>query len=153
MSVLTDLIASQVKTSAASSNLGDSVLKGLTDSVVGSITEKAQSTSGIDQLTSLFTGKTAAGSSPVTALATQLFTSKIASKLGLDEKTAKTASALLPTIISSLVSSVSKGKDGVNLQSMISSVGGAVTQETVKNLAADGLKKAAGGLLGKFFKK
>ncbi|MBO7124632.1 MAG: hypothetical protein J6V74_02170, partial [Bacteroidales bacterium] len=80
MSQITDLILKQVQASASGSNLNSNVLDGLTDSIFGSVKEKAQSASGIEQLTSLFTGKTSAESSPVTSLATQLFTKNIVSK-------------------------------------------------------------------------
>ena len=155
MSILTDLIASQVQSSAKGSNLSENVLKGLSDSVLGSVKESAQTSSGISDLTSLFTGKTKAESSPVTALATNLFTDKIASKLKLDASTTKTAAALLPTIISAIVSATKKDKSksgGLDLNSIIASVGGEVAKDSLKNAAASSLKNAAGSLLGKLFK-
>jgi len=81
MSQITDLILKQVQSAASGSNLSSDVLGGLSDSIFGSVKEKAQSASGIEQITELFTGKTSAESSPITSLATQLFTKNIASKL------------------------------------------------------------------------
>ena len=151
MSILTDLISSQVQSSAKGSNLSETVLKGLGDSVLGSVKESAQTSSGISDLTSLFTGKTKAESSPVTALATSLFTAKIASKLKLDASTTKTAAALLPAIVSATKKDKSKS-GGLDLNSIIASVGGEVAKDSLKNAAASSLKNAAGSLLGKLFK-
>ena len=142
MSQITDLILKQVQSSASGSNLGSNVLEGLSDSIFGSVKEKAQSASGIEQLTSLFTGKTSAESSPVTSLAAQLFTKNIVSKLGLDANTTKIATSLLPTIIGKLTSKNS----GLDLTSILSAVGASAGN-------SNGLLGAATGLLGKLFKK
>jgi hypothetical protein len=142
MSQITDLILKQVQASASGSNLNSNVLDGLTDSIFGSVKEKAQSASGIEQLTSLFTGKTSAESSPVTSLATQIFTKNIVGKLGLDANTAKIATSLLPTIIGKLTSKDS----GLDLTSILSAVGASAGN-------SNGLLGAATGLLGKLFKK
>jgi len=143
MSQITDLILKQVQSAAADSNLSSDVLGGLSDSIFGSVKEKAQSASGIEQLTSLFTGKTSAESSPVTSLATQLFTKNIVSKLGLDAGTAQIATSLLPTIIGKLTSKDS----GIDLTSVLSAVGASAAG------GSNGLLGAATSILGKFFKK
>ena len=143
MSQITDLILKQVQSAASDSNLSSDVLGGLSDSIFGSVKEKAQSASGIEQLTSLFTGKTSAESSPVTSLATQLFTKNIVGKLGLDAGTAQLATSLLPTIIAKLTSKDS----GIDLTSVLSAVGASAAG------SSNGLLGAATSILGKFFKK
>ncbi|MBR5433433.1 MAG: hypothetical protein IK117_03270 [Bacteroidales bacterium] len=142
MSQITDLILKQVQSAASGSNLGSDVLGGLSDSIFGSVKEKAQSVSGIEQITELFTGKANAESSPITSLATQLFTKNFASKLGLDASTTQLATSLLPTIIGKLTSKDS----GLDLTSVLSAVGASAG-------GSNGLLGAATGLLGKFFKK
>ena len=69
MSQLSDLILKQVTSAASGSNLGTNVLNGLTDSIVNSLKKTATSQGGVEQLISLFTGKTSAANSSVTALA------------------------------------------------------------------------------------
>lgn len=146
MSALTDVILAQVKETAGK-KLDSNVLGGLSDSILGSVKKSAQSASGIEQLTQLFTGKTAAADSPVTALASKLFKSDAVKKLGLDSKTAELATSLLPTIISSLVSK----KNGLDLTSILSAFGGNSTSS--KSSSKSGLLNTAAGLLGKFLKK
>lgn len=143
MSQITDLILKQVQSAASGSNLSSDILNGLSDSVLGSVKEKAQSASGIEQITELFTGKTSAESSPITSLAKQLFTKNIAGKLGLDDSTIKMATALLPTVLSKLTSKDS----GLDLTSILSAVGASAGG------SSNGLLGAATGLLGKLFKK
>ena len=145
MSQISDLILKQVQSAAAGSNLDNNVLSGLSDSVFGSMKQTAQSASGIEQLTSLFTGKTSAASSPVTSLATQLFTKNVASKLGLDSSTSSMATNLLPVIISSLVSAVSSKSGGIDLGTILSALGG--------KSSSSGLLKTVGSLLSGFLKK
>lgn len=144
MSQITDLILKQVQSAASGSNLSSDVLGGLSDSIFGSVKEKAQSASGIEQITELFTGKTSAESSPITSLATQLFTKNIASKLGLDKTTANLATSMLPTIIGKLTSKDS----GLDLTSILSALGASAAGGSKGNLLG-----AATGILGKLFKK
>ena len=53
------------------------VLNGLTDSIFGSLTQTVTKPGGIEAIKSLLTGKTAAASSPITALAGSLFSNNI----------------------------------------------------------------------------
>lgn len=159
MSAITDIILSQVKESAGG-KLNSNVLGSLSDSIFGSVKQSAQSVSGIEDLTQLFTGKVDAAKSPVTALAGKLFKSDAVKKLGLDSKTADIAIALLPTIISALVSK----KNGLDMGSILGSlVGGQTTttsksgKKTVKkagskNDATGSLLGAAVSVLGKLLK-
>lgn len=165
MSAITDIILSQVKESAGG-KLDSNVLGGLSDSIFGSVLQNAQSASGIEALTALFTGKTDAASSPVTALAGKLFKSDAVKKLGLDSKTVDIAVALLPTIISALVSK----KNGLDMGSILGSLVGGQTsgssttksgkkvtkaggsKTSGKNDAGSGLLGAAVNILGKLLK-
>lgn len=147
MSALTDIILAQVKESAGS-KLDNNILGGLSDSILGSVKQSAQSASGIEQLTSLFTGKTSAAESPVTALAGKLFQSGVAKKLNLDSKTSNLATSLLPTIIGALVNN----KNGLDITSILGAFAGGNTASKKSNNKSDLLGTAV-GLLGKFLKK
>jgi hypothetical protein len=81
-----DFITSQVASAVGSvdvpSNAKNQVLNGLTDSILGSLTQTATKAGGIDQLKGLLTGTTSAAASPITALATNMFSKNILSSLG-----------------------------------------------------------------------
>lgn len=137
MSAITDIILSQVKESAGG-KLNSNVLGSLSDSIFGSVKQSAQSVSGIEELTSLFTGKTDASASPVTALAGKIFKADAVKKLGLDEKTVQLAVALLPTIINALVSK----KNGLDIGSILGAVvGGQTTTKSSKTTTTKSGKK------------
>ncbi|MBO4529394.1 MAG: hypothetical protein IK017_05265 [Paludibacteraceae bacterium] len=127
MSQISDLILKQVQEaasqSASQSDLGSNVLDGLSDSILNSLKQTAKSPNGIEQLTSLFTGNTSAESSPITQLASQIFSSQVAPKLGLSASSANAAAGLLPTIIAGLVSIITKKGSGIDLSSILSSLG------------------------------
>ena len=148
MSQLSDLILKQVASAASGSNLGNNVLNGLSDAIVNSLKQTAKSTGGIEQLMALFTGKTSAANSSVTALASQIFTTQFANKLGLSSSATSSATSLLPTIIASLVSAVmSKKAGGLDLSSILSSLGAASSNSTASKLGY------IAGALVKLFKK
>lgn len=137
MSAITDIILSQVKESAGG-KLNSNVLGSLSDSIFGSVKQSAQSVSGIEDLTSLFTGKTDASASSVTALAGKIFKADAVKKLGLDEKTVQLAVALLPTIINALVSK----KNGLDIGSILGAVvGGQTTTKSSKTTTTKSGKK------------
>ena len=85
MSFITDLIKEKAVDVLGGvslpDNLKEQVLGGVSDSIFGSIKETAGKEGGIDQLVELFTGRESASSSPVTALAGNIFSSNIAKKL------------------------------------------------------------------------
>lgn len=120
-------------------NLKEQVLGGVSDSIFGSIKETAGKEGGIDQLIELFTGRESAASSPVTALAGNLFSSNIAKKLGLSPAVVSTIVPMIPMVIEKFTSSK---KIDVN----------DIIAEVTKAGVADKLKDAAGSLLGGFFK-
>ena len=85
MASISDLILKQVTSSAGKidipAGIKDKVLGGLSDSIVGSLTQTAAKSGGIDMIKELVTGKANAAKSPVTSLATQLFTNNILKKM------------------------------------------------------------------------
>ena len=86
---LSDIILQQVTKNVASSNiqipqnLQQQVLGGLSDSILGSLAKTATVPGGLDQIKNLLTGKADAATSPVTALAGNIFNSNVLSKLKL----------------------------------------------------------------------
>ncbi|MBR0534221.1 MAG: hypothetical protein IJK19_05980 [Bacteroidales bacterium] len=125
-----DILLQQVKKTAGNieipTNVQNTVLNGLSDSIFGSLTQTAMKAGGIDQITSLLTGKANAATSPVTALAGKLFTNNILSKLNLGSMLNGKLSALIPTIIAGL-SSIIKDQDGdgdIDLQDVLITIKG-----------------------------
>ena len=143
MSTLTDLLAKTVASAAQGvdipSNVQSTVLNGLSDSVLKSLTQTATAPGGVDVLKNLFGGKSNAATSPVTALAGKIFANNVLSKLGLGSKTNSALSGLIPTIIGKL-SGLLKDMDGdgdVDLNDIILTLSGAQPKQ-----------KKSGGLLG-----
>ncbi len=143
MSTLTDLLAKTVASAAQGgeipSNVQSTVLNGLADSVLKSLTQTATAPGGVDVLKNLFGGKSNAATSPVTALAGKIFANNVLSKLGLGSKTNSALSGLIPTIIGKL-SGLLKDMDGdgdVDLNDIILTLSGAQPKQ-----------KKSGGLLG-----
>lgn len=148
MASIQDIIAQQVKNLAGGveipANVKDQVLNGLSNSIFGSLTQTALKPGGIDQITQLLTGKAQAATSPITALASNLFGKNIG-KLGLGAL-AGTLTGLIPQIMGSL-SGFIKDQDGdgdVDLQDVLATLKGAG-----KGVGGGLL----GGLLGGIFKK
>lgn len=150
MANISDFILKQVTSAAGKveipSNLKDQVLSGLSDSILGSLTQTASKSGGIDEIKNLLTGKTDAASSSVTALAGKLFSSNILSKLNLGSAGTQ-LSALIPTVVGKL-SNFIKDQDGdgdVDINDIIISLKGSGTSSSLLS-AATGL---LGGLFGK----
>ena len=144
MSFLTDLIkekAGEVLADKISipEGIQEQVLGGISDSIFGSIKETAGKEGGIDQLIELFTGRQEVASSPVTALASNIFGSDIAKKLGLSPEIVNAIVPMIKVIIKKLTSS-----EKIDINDLISEV-------TTSGLT-DKLKDAAGSILGGFFK-
>lgn len=150
MASITDFIAQQVKSAAGNvdipSNLKDQVLGGLSDSVLGSLKQTATSAGGVEQIKNLLTGKISAASSPITALAGNLFKKNVTEKLGLGAL-GGTVSNLIPNIMGGLSNFITdKDGDGdVDFNDIILSLTG--------GSAGGGILGAAKGLLGGLFGK
>ena len=149
MSQLLDLIKNQVAESISdklsiSDNQKNNVFNGVSSSIFDSIKQTASEEGGIGQLMSLFTGKTSASASPVSALAASMFKKNIASKLGLSDSISDMVVKFIPVIIEKFTKKANDD-DGIDVGDLLSSLGGGSS-------LADGLKKAAGGILGGLFK-
>lgn len=152
MASISDLIMQQVKSAAGGvsipSNIKDQVLGGLSDSILGSLTQTATKAGGVEVIKNLFTGKANAASSPVTALAGNLFKKNVVSKLGLGSSLGSTLTALIPGIFGKL-SGIVKDQDGdgdVDINDIIIALTG-------KKSAGSSLLGAATGILGGLLKK
>lgn len=147
MSSIADLIANQVKAAAGGSGLQSNVLSGLSDSVLKSFKQTASSAEGVSQIMSLLSNSSSASTSPITKLASQIFSSQVAGKLGLSSSVTNTATGLLPVIISKLVSAVSSKESGFDVSSILSALGASSSSSSTSTLG-----KLA-GTLGKLFKR
>jgi hypothetical protein len=88
----------------------DQVLNGLSSSILGSLTQTVAKPGGLEEVKNLLTGKINAASSPVTALAGNIFNSNVLSKLNLG-KLAPVLAGLIPGIMTKL-SGIIKDQDG-----------------------------------------
>lgn len=143
-----DLIKSQVAESIKGQidlpkEKENSILEGIGDSILGGLKQSAGESDGLANLTSLFSGQTAAASSPVTKLVQSFFVQNIAPKLGIDSTLANTIQAFLPTIISALTQKTTDG--GLDVGSLLTTLAGGST--------GGNLIEKAGGLLGGLFGK
>jgi hypothetical protein len=149
MANIQDLIQQIVGASATKVNIPadikDQVLGGLSNSILGSLTQTATQAGGLDMIKNLLTGKADAASSPITALAGNLFSDNVIKKLNLGSL-APALTALIPGIMGKL-SSVIKDQDGdgdVDLNDILLSLKGG---------AGAGLLGAATSILGGLFGK
>ena len=150
MANISDLILQQVKAAAGNvqipANVQNTVLNGLSESILGSLTQTATKAGGLDQIKSLLTGQSSAASSPITALAGKLFTNNILSKLNLGSVFNSSLSGLIPQIFGGL-SNIIKDQDGdgdVDLNDILI---------TLKGGKGSSLLGAATSILGSFLKK
>ncbi len=114
MASILDLISGQVNSVAGNvnipSNIKDKVLGGLSNSVLGSLTQTATKAGGVDQIRDLVTGKVSAAQSPVTALAGRIFDNDVLKQLNLGSAGAA-LKGLVPQVMGKL-SNIIKDKDG-----------------------------------------
>lgn len=145
-----DLIKSQVTSQTGGIQIPEqqknTVLNGLTDSIFGSLTQTVAKPGGIDQIKNLLTGKAAAASSPITALAGNLFSNNILKNLNLGSTLNGALSGVIPAIMGKL-SGILKDQDGdgdVDFNDIILTLkGGNKTQA----------QKSGGGILGSILGK
>lgn len=145
MASITDIIAQQVKAQAGGlnlpANLQQTVLNGLSESILGSLTQTATKAGGINLIKEILTGKAnAAAASPVIELAGKIFNGN-AKNMGLDSKLAGSVSAVIPAIMSKL-SGILKDQDG----------DGDVDLNDVLITLQGGGQKKSGGLFGTVLK-
>ena len=152
MSQFSDLLLKQVTSAAGNvnvpSDIKSKVLGGLSDSILGSLTQTATKAGGVDTIKQLLTGKANAATSPVTALAGKLFASNIASKLNLNSATSNALTAVIPVVVSKL-SGIIKDQDGdgdIDLNDIIATLTGGSNGKS-------SLLGAATSILGGFLKK
>ena len=171
---LSDIILNQVTKSVAGSNIQipaevkNQVLGGLSESILGSLTKTAATPGGLDLVKNLLTGKSDAASSPITALAGNLFNSNVLSKLKLGAVGAALL-AFIPKIMGGL-KGIIKDQDGdgdVDLNDILitlkggsgsilgSVLGGALggTKTQTSNAGGSVLGSIAGSVLGGIFGK
>ena len=157
---LSDIILQQVTKNVANSNiqipqnLQQQVLGGLSDSILGSLAKTATAPGGLDQIKTLLTGKADAATSPVTALAGNIFNSNVLSKLKLGAAGAALL-AFIPKIMGGL-KNIIKDQDGdgdVDLNDVLltlkggsGSILGSVLGGVLAGGAAKQQKASTGGL-------
>lgn len=157
MASLADLIAKQVLSSTGNiqipAEVKQNVLGGLSESILGSLTQTATKPGGLDLVKSLLTGKTSAEASPITALAGKIFNSNVLSKLNLSGVLKSSLLAAIPLILSKL-SGVLKDQDGdgdVDLNDILITLkGGGQKQQTAGGSILGSVGKSIlGSILGK----
>ena len=146
-----DLIKSQVTAQTGNIEIPaqakNQVLNGLTDSIFGSLTQTVTKPGGIDMIKSLLTGKTSAASSPITALAGNMFSGNILSKLNLGGKLNTALLAIVPAVMGKL-SGILKDQDGdgdVDFQDILLTLKGGGQAQTQTQTQT---QKTGGGILG-----
>ena len=144
MSFLSDLIkekASEVLADKISipESIQDEVLGGVADAIFSSVKQTAAKEGGIEELIELLTGREDVTTSPIAQLASQIFGSDIAKKLGLSPAIINAIVPMIPFIIKKFTSS-----EKIDINDLIA--------EATASGVVDKLKDAAGSFLGGFFK-
>ena len=130
------------------SNIKNTVLNGLGQSVLGSLTQTASKAGGVEEIKNLVNGKTSAANSSVTALAGNLFNKNVLSGLNINSGMKTSLLAIVPSVVGNL-GNVIKDRDGdgdVDLNDIILSLKGG-------SAGTSSLLGAASSILGSFLKK
>ena len=135
---ITKHVASAVGGVEVPTTAKNTVLNGLSDSILGSLTQTATKPGGIDMLKGLLTGTSSAAASPVTALATNLFTKNILSSLNLGSSINGALTGLIPSIVGKL-GGILKDQDGD---------GDVDFNDILITLGVGGKKSGGGGIFG-----
>ncbi|MCF0163883.1 MAG: hypothetical protein HUJ92_01265 [Bacteroidales bacterium] len=146
--IISKAVASQAGGLNIPASLKNQVLGGISDSVLGSLTQTVTKAGGIDQIKALINGSTSAASSPITALATKILGGNLSS-LNLNSTQLSSITALIPAIIGK-VGGMFKDMDGdgdVDLNDIILSLKGG------SGSGNSALGSIAKGVLGGLFKK
>ena len=160
MASIQDLILNAVKGSIGNveipSNITNQVVSGLSESILGGLTQTAVKPGGLELVKGLLTGKQSAATSPITALIGKIFSNGTAKKLGLGSVVTSAVVGLLPKILGNL-SGMFKDQDGdgdVDLNDVLIALSGKKTQTaTATANAGGGLLGAATSILGGIFGK
>ena len=151
---LTDIIKQQVSSAAGNveipAEVKNKVLGGLSESILGSLTQTAAKAGGIEQVKELLTGKASAASSPITDLAGKLFTNNILKNLNLGSVLGSKLTGLIPKILGNLGGFI-KDRDGDgDVDDILLSLGGTGLGAAVAKTAGKSILK---NVLGGLFKK
>ena len=148
MASIIDLISSQVNAVAGKAPIPaeskDQILGGLSQSVLGSLTQTVGQQGGVERIKELVTGKVNAAESPVTALAGKLFSNDVLSKLNLGSA-AESLKGLVPAVMGKL-GNIIKDQDGdgdIDFNDLIATLKGG-SGNSILNAA----KSILGGILG-----
>ena len=154
MASISDFILQQVKNATGNvnipANMQQQVLGGLSDSILGSLTQTAVKAGGVEQIKELLTGKANPASSPITALAGSLFKNNILKKLNLGSL-GGVLSGLIPGIMGKL-GGILKDQDGdgdVDFNDLIITLKGGNKQPASGGGLLGAATSILGGLLGK----
>ena len=155
MSQISDLILQQVKNAAGKveipSNVKSSVLSGLSESILGGLTQTATKAGGLESIKELLTGKSTAAASTVSSLATNIFSSNVLKNLNLGSTLSNSLTSLIPGIVGKL-GGILKDQDGdgdVDLNDILIALkGGSSNTGTTSNLLG-AATSILGGLFGK----
>ena len=114
MAAINDFINKQVGAATGKinipENLKEKVLGGMSNSIFGSLTQTVTQPGGVDQIKELLTGKADAAKSPITALAGNIFSSEVLSKLNLGSVGDK-LQGVIPVVMGKL-GGILKDQDG-----------------------------------------
>ena len=154
MASIQDLILNSVKGAIGNveipSNITNQVVSGLSESILGGLTQTATKPGGLEAVKALLTGKQAAATSPVTAIAGKIFSGNIAKNLNLGSGLTAALVALIPKVLGNM-SGLFKDQDGdgdVDLNDILIALSGGA-----KKSSGGGLLGAATSILGGIFKK